>query len=189
MKVAPLSASATSATFLFFSSASDLIFLPAGLITNTTSFSRTAMARARGGTLASVRSTARSACLRSNCASALALSGLVTILRCSRELLVLSMAASLAANRASGPLALPTANTSVSEFNQTRVPHNVATVRITVRAANSSICLRLFLTSGERVEGFAACGVGISALMAHIRAGSAHRLYWLRGSPGEIVNI
>jgi len=25
--------------------------------------------------------------------------------------------------------------------------------------------------------------------MAHIRAGSAHRLYWLRGSPGEIVNI
>src|SRR5687768_10289707 len=99
------------------------------------------------------------------------------------------MVASLAANRASGPLALPTANTSVSEFSQTREPHTVATVRITVSAAKSSNCLRLLLTSRERVEGFAACGVGISALMAHIRAGSAHRLYWLRGSPGEIVNI
>ncbi len=76
MKVAPLSASATSATLRFFSSASDLTFLPAGLTSNTTSCSRIAMARARGGTLASVRSTARSACLPSNCASALALSGL-----------------------------------------------------------------------------------------------------------------
>ena len=77
------------------SSASDLIFLSPGLISSTRSCSRIASARARGGTLASVRSTARSACLRSNAASALALSALVTILMRSRELLFFSTAASL----------------------------------------------------------------------------------------------
>ena len=59
---------------LFLQSASDLIFLPPGPISSSTSCSRMASARARGGTLASVRSTARSARLRSNSASALALS-------------------------------------------------------------------------------------------------------------------
>ncbi len=47
---------------LFLSSASDLIFLLPGLISSTRSCLRMASARARGGTLASVRSTARSAC-------------------------------------------------------------------------------------------------------------------------------
>ena len=61
-------------SFRFFRSASDLIFLLPGLISSSTSCSSIASARARGGTLVSVRSTARSACLRSNSASALALS-------------------------------------------------------------------------------------------------------------------
>ena len=171
IRTTPLSASATTAIFFFFSSASDLIFLPGGLNSNTTSCSRIAMARARGGILASVRSTARSACLRSNWVSALALSGLATILRCSRELVVLSMVASLAANRASGPLASPTAKTSVSDFSQIREPHTVAIVRITVSAAKSSICLRLLLTTRTREGGPAAGGVRTSALMARIRPG------------------
>ena len=84
-KAAPLSLSAMTAIFFFFSSASDLIFLPPGLISSNTSCSRIASARARGGILASVRSIARSASLRSNCASALALSALGTILSRSRE--------------------------------------------------------------------------------------------------------
>ena len=63
MKAALLSLSADTAIFFFFSSASDLIFLPPGLSSSTTSCSRIASARARGGTLASVRSTARLASL------------------------------------------------------------------------------------------------------------------------------
>jgi hypothetical protein len=168
-KAVLLSPSASTAIFFFLSSASDLIFLLPGLISSTRSCSRTASARARGGTLTSVRTTARSACLRSNAVSALALSPLVTILMRSRELLFLSTAASLAAKRASRLLPSPTANTRVSEFfSQVRPPHaTTRTVRINVSAANSSTCRRLVLTTCER--GFPAFGVGTSALMAHTR--------------------
>ena len=156
----------------FFSSASDLIFLLPGLIRSSTSCSRMASARARGGTLASVRSTARSACRWSNRASALALSVSDTILRRSRELLLLRTAASRAAKRASTPLASPTANTRVSEFrSQIRPPRTTQTVRIKVRTANSTICCRLFFATCERPAGLPGCGVGASALMAHTRTG------------------
>ena len=139
-----------------------LIFLLPGLISSSTSCSRIAIARARGGTLASVRSTARSACRRSNCASALALSALVTILSRSFEEVFLSTVASLAAKRASRLPGSPTANTSVSEFfSQIRPPQTVATVRIKVSAANSSTCRRLLLTTREREGGSSAGGLGL----------------------------
>ncbi|MGY3646351.1 putative membrane protein [Bradyrhizobium sp. LM4.3] len=83
--------------------------------------------RARSGTLASVRSTARSACLRSNWAIALALSALLTILIRKREVLFFSTAASLAANSASSLLGAPTAKISVSEWcTSARPPQTVA---------------------------------------------------------------
>src|SRR5579871_6494539 len=80
------------------------------------------------------------------------------------------MAASLAANRASGPLASPTAKASVSEsLNRMRPPHTVATVRIKVSTANRITCRRLLLRSGGRERCVADDDVGTSALMAHIR--------------------
>jgi hypothetical protein len=62
-----------------------------------------AMARARAGMRPSVRSTARSACLRSNCVSALAPSGALTILTRNRDEAFFRAAASLLAAR-TGPL-------------------------------------------------------------------------------------
>src|SRR5258707_10015032 len=124
--------------------------------------------RACGGILASVRSTARLACLRSNCASALALSGLDTILRLSRDKLFLRTVARRSAKRASGLFASPTANTNVSEFfSQTRPPQTVAMVRTTVSKVNRRICVPLFLTARLGLRGLSAGGVGTSALMAH----------------------
>ena len=165
-----LSLSAMIAIFFFFRSAMVLIFLPAGLISRNTSCSRIATARARGGILASVRNIARLASLRSNCWSAFALSPLGTILSRSRDELFFSTVASRAAKRASGPLASPTAKTSVSELrSQTRPAHTVAAVRIRVRIENSRICVRLLLTTRERRSGIPGCGVGASALMAHTR--------------------
>src|ERR1700749_1538059 len=80
------------------------------------------------------------------------------------------MAASLAANRASGPLASPTAKASVSEsLNRMRPPHTVATVRIKVSAANRITCVRLLLRSGGRERRVSGDDAGTSALMAHIR--------------------
>ena len=55
------SPSGSTAIFFLRRSARDLIFRPPGLIRSSTSCSSTASARARGGTLASVRSTVRSA--------------------------------------------------------------------------------------------------------------------------------
>src|SRR6267154_4654933 len=124
--------------------------------------------RACGGILESVRSTARLASLRSNCASAFALSGLDTILRFSRDKLFFRTVASRSAKRASELLASPTANTSVSEFFiQIRPPQTLATVRTTVSKVNRRICVPLFLTTRRRLRGFSAGGVGTSALMAH----------------------
>jgi hypothetical protein len=55
---------------------------------------------------------------------------LVTIVTLNLEKLFLSTAASLLANRASGPLGSPTANTSVSDFfSQIRAPHRGARQR------------------------------------------------------------
>ena len=180
----------TAILFVFFKSASDLIFLLPGPISSSTSCSRIASARARGGTLASVRSIARSASLRSNCVSALALSALNVIFRRSREEAFLRTVASLAANIASSLLASPTAMVSVSEFrNQTRPPPTVATVRIRVSSANSSTCRRLLLTTCERGRSGSAGGVGISALMALTpMSGLVRPRRRHRGSSGGIVN-
>ena len=171
-RAALFSLSAITAIFFFFRSATVLIFLSPGLSISSTSWSRIATARAREGTLASVRRIARLASLRSNDASALALSPWGMILSRSRDVLLFSSAASLAAKRASGPLASPTANTSVSEFrSQVRPPHTVTAVRIKVRTENSTICVRLLFTTRERRRGISGCGVGASALMAHTRSG------------------
>jgi hypothetical protein len=173
----------TAIFFVFFKSASDLIFLLPGPIRSSTSCSRMASARGRGGTLASVRNTARSACLRSNCVSALALSALNAIVRRSRDEVFLSTAASLAAMSASSLLASPTANVSVSELrSQTRPPATVATVRIRVSSANSSTCRRLLVTTCERGSGGSADGVRTSALMAYTHCRDSlpqQRLKWI----------
>src|SRR4051812_31489922 len=125
-----------------------------------------ASARARGGILASVRKIARFASLRSNCESALALSLLDTIFSRRREELFFRTVASLVAKRASGPLASPTANTSVSELrSQVRPPHTTAAVRISVRTENSRIWVWLFLTTRERRGGRSRCGGGGFALL------------------------
>ena len=185
-----LSLSAITAIFFFFSSAMVLIFLPPGLISRNRSRSRIAIERARGGILASVRRIARLASLRSNCDSALALSPLGTIVSRSRDELFFSTVASRAAKRASGPVASPTANTSVSELrSQALPPHTTAAVRISVRMENSRICVRLFLTTRERRRGISGCGVAASALMAHTRG---HGRFAARpaaaGRPNEFVN-
>src|SRR3954471_4336398 len=146
--------------------------------------------RARGGILASVRKIARFASLRSNCDSAFVLSPLGTILSRSREELFFSTVASRAAKRASGPLASPTANTSVSELRtQVRPPHTTAAVRIRVRTENSRIWVRLLLTTRERRRGISGCGVGASALMARTR-GCLGRVAaeQAAGRPNEFVN-
>jgi len=93
-----------------------------------------------------------------------------TILSRSRDESFFSTVASRVAKRASGPLASPTAKTSVSELrSQTRPAHTVAAVRIRVRIENSRICVLLLLTTRERRNGIPGCGVGASALMAHTR--------------------
>src|SRR5215207_5211402 len=134
------------------------------------------------GILASVRSTARLASLRSNCANALALSGLLTILSCSRDVLLLRTAASRAAKRASGLVGSPTANTSVSEFfSHIRPAQTVAMVRMTVRMANNRIWALLLLTTARlRLRGFSTDGVGTSALMAlDLGPGAIRPPFWL----------
>ena len=155
-KEALLSPSAQTAIFLtFFRSSKDLIFLAPGLSSSTTSCSRIAIARARGGIFESVRNTIKSASRRSNCATAFAPSPAVTIFSFSRELLLLSTAPSLAAKRASSPLGPPTAKMSVSEFfRRMRPPHTVASDNTRVNTVNSSICRRLLLTTCERGGGW-----------------------------------
>ena len=136
-----------------------------------------------------MRSTARLASLRSNCASALALSAFGAILSRSREELFLSTAASLAAKRASGPLTSPTANTTVSELrSQTRPAHTVAAVRITVRMQNRMIWVRLSLTTRERRGGTPAGCAEVSALIAHTRSGTFCRLGRRAGRPKKHIN-
>ncbi len=151
-----LSPSAHTAIFLiFFRSSNDLIFLLPGLSSSTTSCSRIAIARARGGILESVRSTVRSASRRSNCAAAFAASPAVTIFSFSRELVLFITAASLAAKCASSPLGSPTAKVSVSEFfRRMRPPHTVASDSTRVNTVNSSICRRLLLTTCDRGGGW-----------------------------------
>src|SRR3569832_54026 len=176
-----------NATFFFFSSASDLIFLSPGLINISTSCSRIAIERARGGIFASDRNTARSASFRSNWPSALALSALRTILSRKREEVALSMVANLAAKRASGPLASPTAKVSVSEYlNQMRPPQTVAIVKIRVSAANSVTCRRLVLRSFGRWRRVSDEGVGASALMAHVRNLKAPSIVGCAGKSPEL---
>jgi hypothetical protein len=75
-----------------------------------------------GGTLASVRSTARSACLRSNCASALALSALVTILRRSQRRTVLEHRGKLG-----GKTGVKAVGVSDGEDQRFGIPHPSAT--------------------------------------------------------------
>ncbi|MGY3485501.1 hypothetical protein ACVW1C_003384 [Bradyrhizobium sp. USDA 4011] len=88
----------------------------------------------------------------------------------------------------SGPLASPTANTSVSELrSQTRPPSTVTALKNSVGMVKMMICARLLLATGGRGRGSPGEGAGASALMADHPSGTAH---CRNGAalPGESVN-
>ncbi len=118
----------------------------------------------------------------------LALSGFGAIFSRSRDELVFSTVARRAANFASGPLASPTANTSVSELrSQSRPPATVTALSSSVSRVKTTICARLLLATGARGCGGVGAGEGASALMADHPSGTA-RCRNGAALPGESVN-
>jgi len=98
----------------------------------------------------------------------------------------LSMVASLAATGPPGR-GCAYANTSVSEFSQTRCPTHSdrqKSRQAGQKAAAACGCLE----SENAWEALPPCGVGIAALMAHIRAGPGTGLCRLARSPAIVIS-